>query len=180
MTKDKVKIVAVQFKTILGDEENNLEKLESFFRKARRVNGGIICFPEYFLTGPLGYFYQDIDRLNYLTRPFASKAKRKFSRLCRKYGLHGLMGTVGVKRKGKIYNRSFLFDDEGKELGHADKINLVPIYEERVIAKNRKRNKVINTKLGKIGIQVCRDILYPEVTANLAKQGAQIVFSPAF
>ena len=39
---------------------------------------------------------------------------------------------------------------------------------------------VFKTKIGNIGIEICRDLLYPEITRRLMLKNAEIVFCPSF
>ena len=39
---------------------------------------------------------------------------------------------------------------------------------------------VFKTKIGNIGIEICRDLLYPEITRRLMLKKADIVFCPSF
>ena len=39
---------------------------------------------------------------------------------------------------------------------------------------------VFKTKIGNIGIEICRDLLYPEITRKLMLKNAEIVFCPSF
>jgi predicted amidohydrolase len=41
-------------------------------------------------------------------------------------------------------------------------------------------HEVINTDFGMIGLQICRDILYPKITWVTVSLGAKMILSPAF
>ena len=89
------------------------------------------------------------------------------------------MGSI-IERFGKnFFNISYLFDEKGRIIGSYKKIHLVKYNE----GKNLKRGKsadVFKTKFGKVGIQICRDLLYPEVTKKLMLKGAEFVFCPSY
>ena len=88
------------------------------------------------------------------------------------------MGSIKEKIGNNFYNVSYLFDDEGKILGNYKKNHLTK--NEQKYLKPDDEVKVFKTKIGNIGIQICRDLLYPEITRKLMLKGAEIVFCPAF
>ncbi|MBI1936481.1 carbon-nitrogen hydrolase family protein [Candidatus Woesearchaeota archaeon] len=165
----KIRICAVQFKAS-PDFESNIKRAEVFFRKAGKDKCDIICFPEVFLTGGLRKSYNPKT---------PAKSKKIFSHLSKKYKTYSIMGSIIEKINGKFYNISYLFDGNGKILGNYKKIHLVQKSEGKYLSAGSKA-KVFRTKIGNIGIQICRDLLYPEVTRNLMIKGADIVFCPSF
>ncbi len=166
----KVRICAVQF-VITKNKEENLKKAETYFETASKNKCNIICFPEMFLQGSLEL--EDYDG------NFVRQAKRKFSELSKNHRIYSIMGSIIEKRGKQIFNASYVFDDKGKILGRYDKIHLVRNSEREKLSRG-KSAKVFKTKFGKIGIQICRDLLYPEVTRELMRKGAEIVFCPSY
>ncbi len=165
----KIKICAVQFK-VEKSFEKNLQKAEKFFRKAKSRKCDIICFPEIFFTGPL-------NKKAY-GQGTADASKRFFSQLSRKYKIHSVMGSIIEKSGNKFYNTSYLFNDKGKTIGNYRKAFLTRSEKKYLTAGNEA--KVFKTKIGSIGLQICLDLLHPEVTRQHMKKKADIVFCPSF
>ena len=145
------KICAVQFQ-VSPYFNKNISKAEQFFKKANKNNCGIICFPEVFLTGPLSKEKYDPK--------IPIEAKRLFSRLSENYGILSVMGSVIEKIGGNFYNISYLFDDKGGIAGNYKKNHLVQKSEAKYLTAGNNVS-VFKTKLGSIGIEICRDLLYP-------------------
>ncbi len=166
----KTKICAVQFE-VSPSFEKNISKVEGFFKKANKSNCDIICFPEIFLTGPL--------KKGDYSHSLVIKSKKLFSGLSKEYGIYSVMGSVIEWSGYGLYNTSYLFDDKGRILGNYKKNHLVQKSE----AKHLKAGDdvyVFRTTIGKIGIEICRDLLYPEITRKMMIKGAEIIFCPSF
>ena len=88
------------------------------------------------------------------------------------------MGTM-VERDGENnYNTSVLIDDSGKILRKYRKIRLwVP---EKLYLDNGNETPIFRTRFGKIGITICWDVAFPEITREMAMKGAKMVFCPSF
>ena len=165
----KTKICAVQFK-IYKDFNKNIIQAEKFFKKANKNNCDIICFPEVFLTG--GLYKKKYDP------PIPIKSKKIFSKLSEDYGLYSIMGSIIERLNNKFYNLSYLFDNEGGIIGNYKKNHLTK--NEQSYLTSDDKTPVFKTKIGNIGIQICRDLLYPEITRQFMLKGAQIAFCPSF
>ncbi len=76
-----------------------------------------------------------------------------------------------------IYNSAVLFGRDGKVIGRYHKVNL-PIYETWQV-KNGDAFPVFETDLGVVGMLVCYDEMWPEASASLAMNGAQIICHPS-
>ena len=169
MTK-KIKICSVQFK-VSPSFDKNINRVEQFFKKANKNNCGIICFPEIFLTGPL-------SKEKYNSK-IPIESKKLFSKLSKNYGIYSVMGTIIEKINNNFYNVSYLFGDKGAIIGNYRKNHLVQKSEAKYI-KAGNDVSVFKTKIGNIGIEICRDLLYPEITRRLMLKNAEIVFCPSF
>ena len=166
----KTKICAVQFQ-IFNDFNKNISKIEKFFRKANKNNCNIICFPEVFLTGGL-------HKQKYNSE-IPIQSKKLFSKLSKNYGIYSIMGSIIEKIGNNFYNISYFLDDKGNILGNYRKNHLVRNSEAKYLTAGNDVN-VFKTKIGNIGIQICRDLLYPEVTRKLMLKKADVVFCPSF
>lgn len=166
----KIKICAAQF-MVEGEFSKNIKKSEYFMERAEKNNCSIICFPEIFLTGPLNKKdYED---------SIPRAAKKTFSDYCKNHSIFCVMGSIIEKIRGNYYNISYLFDNKGDIIGSCKKSHLVLKSEGRYI-KAGNESPVFRTRIGNIGIQICRDLLYPEITRRLMLNGAEIVFCPSF
>lgn len=91
----------------------------------------------------------------------------------------------------KLYNSAFLLSAEGKLLGRSDKVHLVPFGEYVPLARAlpfvRKlvegvgdfspgeRLEALDTGRGKIGVLVCFEGIFPELSRGYARAGAQVL-----
>ena len=165
----KTKICAVQFR-IYNNFNKNISRAEQFFKAASKNNCDIICFPESFLDAGM-------QKKKYKPE-IPIQSKTLFSKLSEKYGLFSIMGSIKEKIGNDFYNVSYLFDNNGKILGNYKKNHLTK--NEQKYLKPDNNVKVFKTKIGNIGIQICRDLLYPEITRKLMLKGAEFVFCPSF
>jgi len=76
-----------------------------------------------------------------------------------------------------IYNSAVLFGRDGRVMGRYHKVNL-PIYETWVV-KNGDSFPVFETDIGVVGMLICYDEVWPEASACLAMNGAQIICHPS-
>ncbi len=89
------------------------------------------------------------------------------------------MGSIIEKINGRFFNISYLFDGKGGIEGSYKKNHLVQKSEAEYLASGNEVS-VFKTKIGNIGIEICRDLLYPEITRKLMLKNAEIIFCPSF
>jgi predicted amidohydrolase len=163
------KIAAVQMK-ISPSYLENLLNVEQSFEQARGCD--FICFPELFITGP--------ESLKTFNENVPLAAKRLFSRLARQYNMYAVMGSIHERKGKNLANVSYMFDRQGRIMGSYAKAHLVPRTEEEFDVIPGEESPVFDTEFGKVAIQICRDMFFPEVTAGFARQQAKIIFCPSF
>ena len=88
--------------------------------------------------------------------------------------------------QAKIYNTCFVFNPAGLQIGRHRKMHLFDIdirggqrFCESDTFSAGNEVTVIDTKYGKIGVEICFDIRFQELTHLMALEGAGIVFVPA-
>ena len=80
---------------------------------------------------------------------------------------------------GRIYNSAVLLDRAGRIAASYRKIHVVESEMEAGASCGRAAPAAIDTDFGKIGIQICFDVNWPEEWATLKRAGAEIVFWPS-
>jgi predicted amidohydrolase len=142
--------------------------------KARRKNVDILIFPELQLTG-----YTMRDEVYNLAEPIPGPSTRKLEALAKEHGLHivfGMPEESGIK--GVLHNTAVLIGPKGL-IGKYRKIHLPThtVFEEKLYYRPGREAPVFNTVFGTIGLTICYDLYFPELTRLLALQGAQLIIA---
>jgi len=172
---------AVQIAVKPNDVNYNLEKICFWLKTAVKENcAELVVFPESITTGfapgmPPEEFY---DLLNYIPGPETDK----IGALAKELKVHVVLPIYEKgKEKNVIMNSSILISDEGEIAGIYHKTH--PFPTERLAGGGwttpGKEAIVVDTKLGKIGMIICYDGDFPELSRVLAIQGAEIITRPS-
>jgi len=175
----RVRVAAVQYpmRRISTFEEFG-RQVEFFVDAASDYHCDFAVFPELFtlqllsLGGP--------GRPGLAARKLASFTPRYlalFTKLAIKYNVNIIGGSQFVLERRHLYNVSYLFRRDGT-LGRQYKIHVTPGERRWWGVEGGNRVEVFDTDRGRIAINVCYDIEFPELARICAKQGAQILFCP--
>ncbi|HYM33870.1 MAG TPA: carbon-nitrogen hydrolase family protein, partial [Steroidobacteraceae bacterium] len=98
-------------------------------------------------------------------------------------------GTIPVRTNvpGKVAPACLVFDADGKRVARYDKMHLFDVdlpkreesYRESATMAAGNTPAVVDTPIGCIGLAVCYDMRFPELSRHLVKQGAQVLSFPA-
>jgi predicted amidohydrolase len=154
-----------------GNPELNLKNAVSFIADAAQQNCDIIVLPECL----------DFGWTNSMAISGAQPIPGMFSRILAEAAhAHHIYVIAGLteREEDKIYNSAILISDEGLILGKHRKINILDI--ARHIYTPGKSCAVIETDIGKIGLNICADNspATNELGHSLALMGADIILSP--
>jgi predicted amidohydrolase len=100
-----------------------------------------------------------------------------FTQLAVKYNVNVIGGSHFTVEDDDLYNISYLFRRDGT-LGKQYKLHVTPAERQWWGVKPGSRIEVFDTDRGKIAIQICYDIEFPELTRIAVERGAQIIFVP--
>lgn len=87
--------------------------------------------------------------------------------------------AINTVENGKYYNAAVVIDRQGKRMGEYRKIRLTAGEMKSGLTPGPLDPPVFETDFGKIGIQICYDIEWPDAWKQLSKKGAEIVFWPS-
>ena len=178
MSKAKLKLAVCQMRTEL-DQAETMAKAERMVREAAENGADIVVLPEMF-NCPYSKEYFKV---------YASKgheaAVEAMSGWAKDCGIILVGGSVPELDEGKIYNTSFVFDKEGRQIARHRKVHLfdVDLPNMRFMESNTftqgEEITVFDTEYGKMGLAICFDIRFPELFRAMAVRGAEIIFLPA-
>jgi len=100
-----------------------------------------------------------------------------FSKLAIKYDVNIIGGSMFTLEDEHLYNVSHLFKRNGG-VGKQYKLHVTPNEKHWWGVEPGNKVEVFDTDKGKISIQICYDIEFPEVSRHAVEKGAQVIFVP--
>lgn len=158
--------------------EELMQQAEYFVDTVSGYRCDFALFPEFF-NAPL------MAQNNHLSEPNAIRelAKhtdnivKRFSEFSISYNINIITGSMPEMRDGNLYNAGYLCRRDGS-IERYEKIHVTP--DEKKIWGMQGGNtlKTFDTDCGKIGILICYDSEFPELSRLLAEDGMEILFVP--
>lgn len=171
--KEEFKTALVQFPCKIGNKQHNINKIAKYAKQAKKQKADIIIFPEMSLTG-----YTTRDLTYELAEEIPGPSTKKIGKIAKKENLYIIYGMPERSEKGKaiLYNTAVLTGPEGY-VGKYRKMHLPThsVFEEKRYFRLGYQTPVFETNIGKLGIIICYDIFFPEITRALRLQGAKII-----
>lgn len=169
-------IAGVQIAIEPNNVKKNIEKVVKWLNKAaEEYNPDLIIFPETITTGfSTGLSKEQLwDLVD--TVPAISE---EVSKAAQKNKVHVVFPTyTRGKKRGDVYNSSILIGPNGDIIGVYNKTHIYPA--EREWALPGETADVYETPFAKIGMIICYDGDYPELSRILAMKGAEIIVRPS-
>ncbi|HEY1020732.1 MAG TPA: carbon-nitrogen hydrolase family protein, partial [Flavisolibacter sp.] len=108
---------------------------------------------------------------------FTPEIRDRFHNMAIRYNVNIITGSLPSIENGRLRNIGYLCHRNGK-LDKYEKIHVTPDEESFWGLEGGKSLKVFETDIGKVGILICYDVEFPELSRLLADQGMQILFVP--
>jgi predicted amidohydrolase/GNAT superfamily N-acetyltransferase len=161
---------------------NNISELlkhaEYFVDAVSDYQADFILFPELFGT-PLMADYNHMDSAKAMRElaKYTQPIIEEFSKLAVSYNVNIIAGSMPTIFEDSLYNVSYLFRRNGS-MEEVYKIHPTPSEISSWGIRGGDEVKVFETDSGKIGILICYDVEFPELSRILASQDMQILFVP--
>lgn len=165
--------------------QTNLDDAAQRLAEAADKGARLAVLPENFAF--LGA--QEKDKLALAENFGQGKMQDFLAEQAQKHGLWLVGGTIPLKspQAGKVYASCLTFNPQGQCVGRYDKIHLFDVelpnsgekYEESATILPGDSSLVLDTPFGRLGIVVCYDLRFPELSRLLLAQGMEILALPA-
>ena len=173
MTQE-ITIALAQIASRVADKEYNIKLMEKKIKEASQKDADLIVFPELALTG-----YLCRDLVYELAEPLSEGLSfQRIAKIAKRESVHVAFGMIERSEKvsAVIYNTSVLVGPSGF-VGKYRKMHLPThsVFEEKRYFRPGYETPVFKTSLGKVGMIICYDVYFPELTRILKLKGAQLI-----
>ena len=160
---------------------DSLALAESFIKKASAAGADLVLLPEMFCCP-----YQNKNFPLYAQRE-GEEIWLELSRMAREQNLILAAGSVPERDEdGKIYNTAYVFDRQGQQIAKHRKMHLFDIdvsggqsFRESDTLTAGNSITTFDTEFGVMGLCICYDFRFPELSRLMAERGSKVILVPA-
>lgn len=174
------KIALVQMRTDT-EKNNNLKKILHYISQAAQKGSELCTFPEFMMCYTPSS--QSSSELSQVAEKINGEFVSSITEEAKKNSIQ-VVGTMYEKspKPNRVYDTSFLIDKNGKVVSTYRKIHLYDAlgFKESVkLYPGSSITKPIKTTVGKLGMMICYDLRFPEMSRILASSGSEILVVPS-
>ena len=177
-----ISIACIQYSST-KDEILTLKNIKPFINQAIETGAKLIVLPECATT-----LQENAIITKELAKPESENLSlQAFIEIAKSNSIYFLVGSLPIKVRNRIANRSFLIGPKGDILYRYDKIHLYDvtlpngdIYQESntYTAGSKAVIATICNSI-RIGMTICYDVRFPHLYWDLAQNGAEIIVVPS-
>jgi predicted amidohydrolase len=167
-----MRVAVAQLDPKLGEKERNLETCLARLDEAVAAGAELLVLPECALPG---YMFDSAEEALPFAEEIPGPSTEALADACRRLEAYVVCGLL--ERDGDaLRNAAVLVGPDGL-VGAYRKTHLPFLGVDRFVVAGDEL-QVYETPLGRIGIEICYDLRFPEATRTLALRGADIVAHP--
>jgi omega-amidase len=163
-----------------GNREENTARALLMLDRAAQGKADVAVLPEMF-NCPYG---------NGKFREYAQKAADSFSlkavsRKAGELGIYVFAGSIPEEEDGRVYNSCFVFGRDGSLIGRHRKLHLYDVdikggisFRESETLTRGGDITIVETEFCRMGVGICYDIRFPELSRLMALKGAETLIFP--
>lgn len=166
---------------VTAHRDQNVRTALRYIDEMKRQGAELAVLPEMFLC-PYGN-----ESFRSFAEPAGGPAWKAMSAAAKEAGLYLVAGSLPEQGEdGRLYNTSFVFGPDGRELARHRKIHLFDIdvsggqhFRESDTLSAGTRPTLFDTPFCRVGVCICFDIRFPELSRWMALRGARLIVVPA-
>lgn len=113
------------------------------------------------------------------------EAYTALKKAARENSIYVVGGSMPELEEGRVYNTSYMFGPDGEKIGKHRKMHLFDIdveggqsFKESAVLSPGNSVTVIETEFCKVGLVVCYDFRFPELSRLMVNEGAEVIIVP--
>lgn len=165
----KNRIAVIQMDSVPGDVTTNLDKIERMIQGSVDAETGLYAFCE---TGTTGYAVDAGELAETIPGPTTDR----LTDIARRHGVY-IVGGMIEKGPLKPFNTAVMVSPEGVVASYR-KVHLFGAENESFAAGDKP--VVVETPVGRVGLTICFDLMFPEFIRGLVLTGAQVILNSTF
>lgn len=173
MMRKHIKLALAQVSSKREDKKENLKRIEESMVLAKEKGADLVLFPEMCLTG-----YVVKDQLYELAETIPGPSTDKIVALAHKTGMHVVFGMPELSKRTKatLYNSAVFVGPRGL-IGtyHKRYLPTHSVFEEKRYFRQGYQTASFSTSIGNVGLCICYDLFFPEITRLTRLAGAQLI-----
>ena len=165
---------------VVHDQEKNLIHARNLLRQAAGEGIDLAVLPEMFCCPYSNRFFRAYGEEE------GGAAWQMLSGTARELGIWLVGGSMPELWDGKVYNTAYVFDRQGRQIAKHRKAHLFDIdveggqrFQESEVLTPGDEMTVFDTEFGKMGLCICFDFRFQELSKGMADRGAQLIVVPA-
>ncbi|HEV8129808.1 MAG TPA: carbon-nitrogen hydrolase family protein [Acidobacteriota bacterium] len=168
-----VKVAAVQFDPKIGKNRRNLKRILELLKQAAESGAKLAVFPEAAISG---YVFDSLEEAISVAEDIPGPTTDALEEQCARLNISAVVGLL--ERSGRrVYNAAVLCGPNGC-IGRYRKAHLPYLGVDRFATRGNTPLSVFETPVGRVGVMICYDQRFPEVSRCLTLQGADIIALP--
>ena len=167
-----MRVAVAQMEPKLAEKERNLDVALERLEEAAAAGAQLLVLPECAIPG---YMFDSGEEAMPYAEEIPGPTTEAFERECARLGVHAITGLL-ERDADTLYNAAILVGPDGL-IGSYRKTHLPFLGVDRFVTPGDSL-KVYDTAIGRIGLIICYDLRFPEVTRTLALHGADMVALP--
>jgi predicted amidohydrolase/ribosomal protein S18 acetylase RimI-like enzyme len=155
-----------------------LQQVEYFVSTLAGYQADFVLFPEFF-NGPLMTQFNEespSDAIRSLAQ-YTEPLREQMLHMAVSYNINIVSGSMPVYDNDRLYNISYLCMRDGT-YDQQYKLHITPDESSYWGVQGGKELRTFDTDVGKVGILICYDAEFPELSRLLAENGLNILFVP--
>lgn len=176
----KIRVCAAQFQMRrISSWEEFAHQVDFFVETAEQYHCHFLLFPELFTVQLFSTLPDDLTTRQSIAAlaDMTDRYRELFSAAAKRVGLHIIAGSHPVRVDGGIRNVAHLFTPSGAVYTQ-EKLHVTPNERADYGIEPGAGLSVFDTGYARIGIQICYDVEFPEVSRLLTLAGAEVLFVP--
>lgn len=176
----RVRVCAAQYQMRTIQSWEDLESQARFFvRTAERYHCHFLVLPELFTAQMFSTFGPRTNEIDAIAKlaDMADQYRESFRRFARESGLYIVAGSHPTRVDDEIRNTAHLFTPTGAVYTQ-DKLHLTPYERQEYGITPGDEVAIFDTGYARIGMLVCYDVEFPELSRLLTLAGAEILMVP--